>query len=103
RGAQRVTGPELLIIGLVLALGGGFLWRFAARTRLAEINNAVVPSESATPQPAQTILEKSIAVLPFDSLSEDKTNAYFATAIQDEILARLAKIADLKVISRTST
>src|SRR4029078_11584537 len=67
RGAQRVTGPELLIIGLVLALGGGFLWRFAARTRLAEINNAVVPSESATPQPAQTILEKSIAVLPFDS------------------------------------
>jgi TolB-like protein len=47
--------------------------------------------------------EKSIAVLPFESLSEDKSNAYFADGIQDEILARLSKIADLKVISRTST
>ncbi len=46
---------------------------------------------------------KSIAVLPFESLSEDKANAYFADGIQDEILARLSKIADLKVISRTST
>jgi TolB-like protein len=47
--------------------------------------------------------EKSIAVLPFENRSEDKTNAYFADGIQDEILTRLAKIADLKVISRTST
>src|SRR5207245_3093136 len=46
---------------------------------------------------------KSIAVLPFESLSEDKANAYFADGIQEEILTRLAKIADLKVISRTST
>jgi TolB-like protein/Tfp pilus assembly protein PilF len=46
---------------------------------------------------------KSIAVLPFDNLSEDKANAYLAEGIQDEILTRLAKIADLKVISRTST
>ncbi len=46
---------------------------------------------------------KSIAVLPFDNLSRDPDNAYFAEGIQDEILARLAKIADLKVISRTST
>jgi len=47
--------------------------------------------------------EKSIAVLPFANLSEDKANAYFAEGIQDEIVTRLAKIADLKVISRTST
>jgi TolB-like protein/class 3 adenylate cyclase len=47
--------------------------------------------------------EKSIAVLPFANLSEDKANAYFADGIQDEILTRLSKIADLKVISRTST
>src|SRR5207249_6470493 len=46
---------------------------------------------------------KSIAVLPFDNLSRDPDNAYFAEGIQDEILARLSKIADLKVISRTST
>src|SRR6266571_3589193 len=49
------------------------------------------------------IAEKSIAVLPFENRSEDKANAYFADGIQDEILTRLAKIADLKVISRTST
>src|SRR5215467_11712638 len=49
------------------------------------------------------IPEKSIAVLPFENRSEEKANAYFAEGIQDEILTRLAKIADLKVISRTST
>ncbi len=47
--------------------------------------------------------EKSIAVLPFENLSDEKANAYFADGIQDEILTRLAKISDLKVISRTST
>jgi TolB-like protein/Tfp pilus assembly protein PilF len=51
----------------------------------------------------QSIAEKSIAVLPFENRSEDKANAYFADGIQDEILMRLSKIADLKVISRTST
>ncbi len=50
-----------------------------------------------------TILEKSVAILPFENLSSDKENAYFADGIQDEILTRLSKIADLKVISRTST
>jgi eukaryotic-like serine/threonine-protein kinase len=50
-----------------------------------------------------SIPEKSIAVLPFENLSEEKANAYFADGIQDEILTRLSKIADLKVISRTST
>jgi TolB-like protein len=52
---------------------------------------------------SSTAADKSIAVLPFESLSDDKANAYFATGIQDEIMTRLAKIADLKVISRTST
>jgi len=47
--------------------------------------------------------EKSIAVLPFDNLSDDKSNAYFAEGVQDEILTRLSKIVALKVISRTST
>src|SRR6202048_545000 len=50
-----------------------------------------------------SVSEKSIAVLPFENRSEDKANAYFADSIQDEILTRLSKIADLKVISRTST
>src|SRR6266571_1717306 len=61
-------------------------------------NAAVEP-----PPPGSVIPEKSIAVLPFENLSEDKSNAYFCEGVQDEILTRLAKVADLKVISRTST
>ena len=52
---------------------------------------------------AKAVADKSIAVLPFENRSEDKANSYFADGIQDEILTRLAKIDDLKVISRTST
>jgi TolB-like protein len=97
RGTQRVTTAELLIIALLLAIAGGVLWRFAGNSResIAKSNEVQIPSHAIT--------EKSIAVLPFESLSEDKSNAYFADGIQDEILARLSKIADLKVISRTST
>jgi TolB-like protein/class 3 adenylate cyclase len=63
------------------------------------ISSAAEPTGSvAVPTP-----EKSIAVLPFENLSDEKENAYFADGIQDEILTRLSKIADLKVISRTST
>ncbi len=53
-------------------------------------------------RPALTVAEKSIAVLPFENLSSDKENAYFTDGVQDEILTDLAKIADLKVISRSS-
>ena len=60
-------------------------------------------STSSSTSIAAPIPEKSIAVLPFDNLSDDKANAYFAEGIQDEILTRLSKIAALKVISRTST
>jgi TolB-like protein/Tfp pilus assembly protein PilF len=98
RGAQRVTGTELLILALLLAMGGGFLWRFAGVSR----EQAVRPTTASLLVPL-SIPEKSIAVLPFDNLSEDKGNAYFAEGVQDEILTRLAKVADLKVISRTST
>jgi len=62
----------------------------------------VGPAAAGSPEPA-TIPEKSIAILPFENLSRDPDNAYFAEGIQEEILTRLAKIADLKVISRTST
>jgi len=63
-----------------------------------------VLKEQATPvSRAGAIPEKSIAVLPFQNLTADQENAYFAEGVQDEILTRLSKIADLKVISRTST
>jgi len=72
------------------------LWRQSA--------NRAANMESKSATPASTPPSgKSIAVLPFESLSEDKANSYFATGMQDEILTRLAGIRDLKVISRTST
>ena len=62
------------------------------------------PNRHAKPASHEPVIpEKSIAVLPFENRSEEKANAYFAEGIQDEILTRLSKIADLKVISRTST
>jgi TolB-like protein/class 3 adenylate cyclase len=64
---------------------------------------ALVVVSKRSARSISTILEKSIAVLPFENLSDDKANAYFADGIQDEILTKLASIADLKVISRTST
>ncbi len=70
---------------------------------LAGIIAAFVIVSKKLPKSTSTIPDKSIAVLPFENRSEDKANAYFADGIQDEILTRLSKIADLKVISRTST
>jgi TolB-like protein len=124
RGAQRISGPELLLIALVLAVGGGLLWHFArapakiiGATTVASTHgpNATQhnppPASStdasatnaASPITAQPIPAKSIAVLPFENLSTDKGNAYFADGMQDMILTKLAGIGDLKVISRTST
>ncbi len=100
RGAQRVTGSELLILTLLLAVGGGFLWHFASGAR--EPATKVAGDEKITSTSAPTPAN-SIAVLPFENLSSDKENAYFADGIQDEILTRLSKVAALKVISRTST
>jgi TolB-like protein/Tfp pilus assembly protein PilF len=91
------TGRKLVAITAVLAViaAGLFAFQFLHRNSTAAISQG---ESTSAPIPA-----KSIAVLPFENLSEDKANAYFADGIQDEILTRLAKIADLKVISRTST
>ena len=102
RGAQRVTGTELLILALLLALGGGFLWRFARASREPATTSSVPVARASSPPPAVAIPEKSIAVLPFENLSSDKENAFFTDGVQDEILTDLARVADLKVISRTS-
>jgi TolB-like protein/Flp pilus assembly protein TadD len=85
------TGRKIMAVTIVLAViaTGLFVFQFL-RTR------------SASPS-AATISNKSIAVLPFENLSRDPDNAYFVEGIQDEILTRLAKIAELKVIARSST
>src|SRR5881409_3520911 len=72
----------------------------------AELGNPAVPEKlmaARVAAAAAAVPEKSIAVLPFENRSRDPDNPYFADGIQDEILTRLSKIADLKVISRTST
>ena len=86
-----ITAP--IIVAAVAAVG---FYIFSHRS-----NSKAPPSSTASAAPKSQ--EKSIAVLPFENRSEDKANAYFADGIQDEILTRLSKIADLKVISRTST
>jgi serine/threonine protein kinase/Tfp pilus assembly protein PilF len=90
---KSLNKKALLVGGIaaltVLALGGLYF--------------GVLKRQPKTVSQAAAILEKSIAVLPFENRSEEKANAYFADGIQDEILTRLSKIADLKVISRTST
>src|SRR2546426_8358360 len=87
-GQKKHAWIYVAIAGAVLSIGLFFLGRYGFR-------NASSLSSELPP--------KSIAVPPFDNLSEEKGNAYFAEGIQDEILTRLAKVADLKVISRTST
>jgi TolB-like protein/Flp pilus assembly protein TadD len=104
RGEQKVTGPELLLIALVLAVGGGLLWRFAwvPEASVAPSGTTAAPSapQASVAAPAPPA---SIAVLPFESLSGDKSNAYFVSGMQDMILTSLSKLDGLKVISRTST
>jgi TolB-like protein/Flp pilus assembly protein TadD len=91
---ERVAIPKWTLIGAIAALLIGVSYFFLHRAAPKSVSSAVVLSK---------IPGKSIAVLPFENLSSDKENAYFADGIQDEILTRLSKIADLKVISRTST
>src|SRR5262245_60676321 len=81
----------VVVVGCLVSVGLFFLGRYTAGNSTSrQGDTATAPS-------------KSIAVLPFESLSEDKSNAYFAEGVQDEILTRLAKVAYLKVISHTST
>src|SRR5207245_905525 len=87
-GQNKNAWIYVAIAGAVLSIGLFFLGRYGFRN--------ASPSSSELPP-------KSIAVLSFENLSDEKQNAYFAEGVQDEILTRLGKVADLKVISRTST
>ena len=96
------TGQKLIGLTVILALIAASL--FIAQLLRSRANvSATTAAPSSSANLVNVIPEKSIAVLPFESLSEEKSNAYFADGIQDEILTKLASIADLKVISRTST
>jgi TolB-like protein/tetratricopeptide (TPR) repeat protein len=106
KSITRRTGRKIVAVTIALAVVAAGLFVY----QLVRSKSPVTPrpasdqlrrdgqSEAATVAP-----DKSIAVLPFDNLSRDPDNAYFCEGVQDEILTRLAKVADLKVISRTST
>src|SRR5438105_9388016 len=96
KSIARRTGRKIVAVTIALAVVAAGLFVY----QLVRSKPPVTPRQS---EAAAAIAQKSIAVLPFENLSSDPDNAYFAQAIQDEILARLSKIADLKVISRTST
>src|SRR6266702_2038645 len=87
-GRKNHAWIYIVVIGTEISVALFFLGRYTAGKKAPSPND---------------LANKSIAVLPFESLSEDPDNAYFAEGIQDEILTRLAKIGALKVISRTST
>ncbi len=94
---------SLLVLALVVAALAMVISSLTFFQRVSLRIPPSTPPEGTASKGTVLIPEKSIAVLPFENRSEDKANAYFADGIQDEILTRLSTIADLKVISRTST
>ncbi len=92
-----------LIAATVLALAAITAVVFGQSSRRGSaVTTTAAPQPIATPEKTAAAPEKSIAVLPFENLSSDKENAYFADGVQDQVLTALSKVADLKVISRTS-
>ena len=98
RGVQRVSGTELSILALLLAIGGVILWRVAPSVSAADTN---APVSTAV---VQTLVDrKSIAVLPFTDLSPGHDQEYLSDGMSEEILNALAQVKDLKVAGRTSS
>jgi TolB-like protein/Tfp pilus assembly protein PilF len=99
KSIARRTGRKIVAVTIALAVVAAGLFVY----QLVRTRSTITPTASGARTEAATVSNKSIAVLPFDNLSRDPDNAYFCEGVQDEILTRLAKVADLKVISRTST
>jgi len=99
RGQQRVSGPELALLTLLLLIGGGLLWFYAHRR---EATTPTIATSRPTSTAAVTDTRPSIAVLPFDNRSKLEDDAYFVDGIHDDILTQLSKVSALRVISRTS-
>lgn len=105
RGMQKVTGTELLLIALLLAVGGGMLWRFAPGTTATRAPSVRVSPAASTPRGARamSVDPKSIAVLSFTSMSPGQDNTYFAEGLSEEIINSLSRVPDLAVAARTSS
>jgi TolB-like protein len=93
RGEQRVGGIEISLLALLLAIGGGILWRVAVSGRVGDVPAGAAASLGAA----------STAVLPFVNMSADKANEYFSDGMTETLLNRLAQVPELKVAARTSS
>ena len=101
RGAQKLTGTELLILTLLLAIGGGLLWRYARTPHSVgtiATSNAILPASSLASIPAQ-----SIAVLPLANESGAAEEQYFSDGLSEDLITALSQFGGLKVISRNSS
>jgi TolB-like protein/lipoprotein NlpI len=98
RGQQRVGGTELTILGALLALGGFLLLRYEPATETPATATMTTAAPAVDPPN-----RKSIAVLPFTDMSAEKNQEYMSDGVAEEVLNRLAKVPELKVIARTSS
>ncbi len=112
RGAQRVTGMEVIVLAVLLGIGGGLLWRFSG-----SLSASNTPSAAQAPPPAgqsssamassfqsrPAIPEKSVAVLPFNNDSGDPQQQYFSDGLSQDLIIALNQFRGLKVISRDSS
>lgn len=103
RGEQRVTGVELFIVAVLLAIGGGLLWSVARPGHDAAPAAVADDPAKGAPTAAPAADLKSIAVLPLANTSGDPSNEYFSDGLSEELISVLARIPDLKIIGRTSS
>jgi TolB-like protein len=103
KSITRRTGRKIVAVTIALAVVAAGLFVYQLVQQRSTITSRNPASADRTEATATVAPNKSIAVLPFDNLSRDPDNAYFCEGVQDEILTRLAKVSDLKVVSRTST
>ncbi len=99
RAQHRVSGPEIIILAVLLFVTGSILW-WLSRAHVSTVAGVVAPSVPAAPSAAP---DKSVAVLPFADMSEKKDQEYFADGIAEEVLDRLAKVPGLKVVGHASS
>jgi serine/threonine-protein kinase len=105
RGVQRVTGTELLIVALLLAIGGGLLWRLEAGPGAAGDSAAAAKDAAASgiTHGHAPVTKSSVAVLPLTDESGDRDQQYFSDGLSEDLITALSQFAGLKVISRNSS
>src|SRR5690348_3371040 len=105
RGAQKVSSTEIVILALLLAIGGGLLWRFGRATPPTGSPDVAQRNPQAADATMQVVAApaKSVAVLPLDNESGEKDQQYFSDGLSEDLINALSQFAGLKVISRNSS